>query len=231
MTIEIRDRGQVRLLEMRHGKANAIDIELFEALSAALERALEDGCRALVVTGSGFGIRDWHWISDNLGDARVSMRDVTGQWATINLCGPRARDVLSKVTGNDVSNDGLPFLSARSIELGMAEVLAVRIGYVGELGWELYMPQEYAAHVYNVLWQAGEPFGIADAGYRDYTGFRRGAHVVYYGRYYPDFQTVIERVGATEVAARWGEALGDAITTFIDADGRNFTADEIYHVD
>ena len=72
---------------------------------------------------------------------------------------------------------------------------------------------------------------IADAGYRDYTGFRRGAHVVYYGRYHPDFQTVIDRIGATDVAARWREALGDAITTFTDADGRNFTAAEVYHVD
>jgi L-rhamnose mutarotase len=72
---------------------------------------------------------------------------------------------------------------------------------------------------------------IAEAGYRDYTGFRRGAHVVYYGRYYPDFQTVIDRINATDVAARWGAALGDAITTFTDEDGRNFSATEVYHVD
>jgi len=72
---------------------------------------------------------------------------------------------------------------------------------------------------------------IAEAGYRDYSGFRRGAHVVYFGRYYPDFDTVIERINATDVAARWGEALGDVITTFTGADGRNFTATEIYHQD
>ncbi len=72
---------------------------------------------------------------------------------------------------------------------------------------------------------------IADAGYRDYTGFRRGAHVAYYGRYYPDFQTVIHKVNATDVAARWGEALKDAITTFTDDEGRNVTAVEVYHVD
>ncbi len=72
---------------------------------------------------------------------------------------------------------------------------------------------------------------IADAGYRDYTGFRRGAHVVYYGRYFPDFGTVIDRVNATEVAGRWGEALQDAITTFTDPEGRNITATEIYHVE
>ncbi len=72
---------------------------------------------------------------------------------------------------------------------------------------------------------------IAEAGYRDYTGFRRGPHVVYFGRYFPDFATVIDRINATEVAARWGKSLGDVITTFTDADGRNFTAGEIYHQD
>ena len=72
---------------------------------------------------------------------------------------------------------------------------------------------------------------IADAGYRDYTGFRRGAHVVYFGRYYPDFGTVIEKINATDVAARWGKALKDAITTIIDEDGLNYTALEIYHQD
>ena len=72
---------------------------------------------------------------------------------------------------------------------------------------------------------------IAEAGYRDYTGFRRGAHVVYYGRYYPDFETVIERINATDVATRWGQALADAITILVDDEGRNLTAREIYHVD
>jgi len=72
---------------------------------------------------------------------------------------------------------------------------------------------------------------IAEAGYRDYTGFRRGAHVVYFGRYYPDFQTVIDRINATDVAARWGEALEGVITAFTGPDGRNFTASEIYHQD
>ena len=72
---------------------------------------------------------------------------------------------------------------------------------------------------------------IAEAGYRDYTGFRRGAHVIYVGRYYPDFGTVIDRINATDVAARWGEALKDAITTFTDEDGRNYRATEIYHQD
>jgi L-rhamnose mutarotase len=72
---------------------------------------------------------------------------------------------------------------------------------------------------------------IAEAGYRNYSGFRRGAHVVYFGRYYPDFGTVIDKINATEVAARWGRTLGDAITTFTDEAGLNFTATEIFHQD
>ena len=72
---------------------------------------------------------------------------------------------------------------------------------------------------------------IHAAGYRNYTGFRRGAHVVYFGHYYPDFRTVIARINATEVAARWGQALDGVITTIAGADGHNFTANETYHLD
>ncbi|MEQ1769631.1 MAG: FAD-dependent oxidoreductase [Devosia sp.] len=121
--------------------------------------------RFMVVTGSGFGIRDAAWIRAQLPDD-VAMRDVTGATATINICGPRARDVLQSVTDSNVSNDAHPFLAAREIEIGFARALAVRIGYVGELGYELYVPTEFAAHVYDTLWAAGEQHGIANAGYR-----------------------------------------------------------------
>ena len=123
--------------------------------------------RFLVVTGSGFGVRDKSWIERQLpDDGSVMIREVTQAWATLNLCGPRARDVLQAVSDDAVSNEALPFLSAQMIEVGLAEVLAVRIGYVGELGWELYVPQDYAGHIYDTLWQAGEAHGIANAGYR-----------------------------------------------------------------
>lgn len=120
----------------------------------------------MVVTGSGFGVRDRQWIKTHLpDDGSVALREVTNQLATLNLCGPRAREVLQVVTGADVSNNALPYLSAREIEIGMARALAVRIGYVGELGCELYIPQEFAAHVYEQLWAAGQEFGIVNAGY------------------------------------------------------------------
>ena len=127
---------------------------------------VEEG-RFLVVTGSGFGVRDGHWIARHLpADGSVAMREVTGTYAVINLCGPHARDVLAATSDDDVSNDALPFLGARQVDVGNAQALAVRIGYVGELGYELYVPQEFAVHVYDTLWAAGVRYGIANAGYR-----------------------------------------------------------------
>ena len=120
-----------------------------------------------VVTGSGFGIRDGHWMRSHLpDDGSVVMKDVTSERAVINLCGPKARDVLQTISDDDVSNTALPFLSVKEISLGFAKGYAARIGYVGELGWELYVPVEFANHIYEQLWQAGQEHGIANVGYR-----------------------------------------------------------------
>src|SRR5262249_28742532 len=120
-----------------------------------------------IVTGSAFGTHDQHWIRSHLpADGSAVVRDVTSARAVINLCGPFARQVLEKVAEEDVSNAALPFARCSQITLCAAPVLAIRIGYVGELGWELHIPTEYAAHVYDCLWEAGQPFGIANVGYR-----------------------------------------------------------------
>lgn len=121
----------------------------------------------LVVTGAGFAVRDRSWIERHLpSDGSAVLRDVTGAWATINLCGPHSMEVLRKLTDSGVDNACLPFLGASWLDIGLARALAVRIGYVGELGFELYVPQEYAAHVYEQIWAGGEEFGIVNAGYR-----------------------------------------------------------------
>jgi 4-methylaminobutanoate oxidase (formaldehyde-forming) len=120
-----------------------------------------------IVTGSAFGTHDLHWIRSHLpADDSATIRDVTSGRAVINLCGPHARKVLEKVAEEDVSNAALPFAHCSRITVGAAPVLAVRIGYVGELGWELHIPTEYAGHVYERLWEAGQQFGIANVGYR-----------------------------------------------------------------
>ncbi|MHA1544913.1 MAG: glycine cleavage T C-terminal barrel domain-containing protein, partial [Alphaproteobacteria bacterium] len=126
-----------------------------------------DDQRFYIVTGSGFGVRDAGWIARHLpDDGSVQINDVTNQWAVINLCGPRARDVLAAVTDADVSNAAFPFLEFREIEVDCANVRAARIGYVGELGWELHIPVEWGLHVYRALWRAGQAHGIANVGYR-----------------------------------------------------------------
>ncbi|HEY4331933.1 MAG TPA: aminomethyltransferase family protein, partial [Ilumatobacteraceae bacterium] len=99
-------------------------------------------------------------------DGSVTIRDMTSARAVINLCGPLSRSVLQAVCEDDVSPAAFRYGRARDITIGSAPVLALRIGYVGELGWELHIPTEYAAHVYEILREAGEPHGIIDAGYR-----------------------------------------------------------------
>lgn len=142
-----------------------------------------------LITGSGFGIRDSAWVGRHLPkNGSVAITDVTTRFATINLCGPRARDVLGSVSGDDVANEAFPFLAARPIALGFATAMAVRIGYVGELGYELYVPHESAAHVYEALWEAGEPYGVANAGYRAIDSCRMEKGYLYWsGDITPDY--------------------------------------------
>ena len=118
-----------------------------------------------VVTGSAFGAHDMGWIRTHAGSS-VQIRDLTSANAVINLCGPLARDVLQAVCEDDVSNTAFRYATAQHITIGAAPVLAMRIGYVGELGWELHVPTSYAAHVYEVLWEAGLLHGITNVGYR-----------------------------------------------------------------
>jgi sarcosine dehydrogenase len=120
-----------------------------------------------VVTGAAFGAHDMSWItSQSPRDGSVVIKDATSARAVINLCGPLSRDVLETVCDDDVSNSAFRYGRAREITIGAAPVLALRIGYTGELGWEMHIPTEYAAHVYEVLRDAGAPFGIVDVGYR-----------------------------------------------------------------
>ncbi|MGB3644520.1 MAG: FAD-dependent oxidoreductase [Mesorhizobium sp.] len=177
-----------------------------------------DKDRFLLITGSGFGIHDSHWISRHL-PAGVAMREVTNQYATLNLCGPRARDILQSVSDDDLSNAAFPFLVARRIEIGNATALAVRVGYVGELGYELYIPQEFAAHVYETLRRAGEPHGIADAGYRAVDACRMEKGYLYWsGDISPDYNPYEAGLGFA-VALEKGEFIGRAALAKIKAEG------------
>ena len=120
-----------------------------------------------IVTGTGFATHDFDWIRHNIpAGLDAQLVDVTEQYSVLALMGPRARDTLSAVTPGDVSNVAFPFAQCRRITIGGAQVIALRITYVGELGWELHAPIDAATGVYDSLLEAGRPQGIANAGYR-----------------------------------------------------------------
>ena len=118
-----------------------------------------------VVTGGATGMTDLKWFAAHLpADGSAAVTDVTSSWTTLGLWGPRARDILASVTDSDVSNSGFAFGTCQEIELGGATVLASRISYVGELGWELYAPIELGARIWDTLWAAGRPAGLVPVG-------------------------------------------------------------------
>ncbi len=97
-------------------------------------------------------------------DAHVALTDVTSGYAVLQVQGPRSRELLSRCTTADLSNEAFPYLAAREIEIGYAVVLAIRVTYVGELGWELHVPTEFAVHVHDTLVEAGTDLGIRHVG-------------------------------------------------------------------
>jgi glycine cleavage system aminomethyltransferase T/glycine/D-amino acid oxidase-like deaminating enzyme len=118
-----------------------------------------------VVTGGMHGMADLKWYADHLpDDGSAQITDLTSAWTTLGVWGPRARDILSSLTSDDVSNEAFPFAACRTIEIDSLHVLASRISYVGELGWELYVPIEQGARLWDLVWEAGEPHGIVPAG-------------------------------------------------------------------
>ncbi len=117
-----------------------------------------------VITGGADGPRDRKWFTDHLPVAGVSFADVTSGVCTVGVWGPRARDLLASVTADDVSNEGFPFGTAKAITVDGVPVLAVRISYVGDLGWELHAPFEQGQRLWDALYEAGRPLGVVPAG-------------------------------------------------------------------
>ncbi|RWE58193.1 FAD-dependent oxidoreductase [Mesorhizobium sp.] len=123
--------------------------------------------RFYVVTGTGFRTHDFSWIGDHVGnELDVTLTDVTEDFGTLSLMGPRARDVLAAVTDADVSNTAFPFGHAREISIAGHTVRALRVTYVGELGWELHVPIAATGEIFDALMRAGEKHGIRPVGYR-----------------------------------------------------------------
>jgi 4-methylaminobutanoate oxidase (formaldehyde-forming) len=127
-------------------------------------RIAED--RFYIVTGTGFRTHDLGWIADHLPQGDVRIEDVTEGWGTLSLMGPRAREVLEAVTDADVSNAAFPFGHVREIDIAGAKTRALRVTYVGELGWELHVPLQATGRVFDSLISAGAGAGLRPVGYR-----------------------------------------------------------------
>jgi 4-methylaminobutanoate oxidase (formaldehyde-forming) len=121
-----------------------------------------------LVTGSNFIGNDLGFVRMGVrpGDPPVEIRDVTEELATIGLWGPKAREVLQSVSKSDISNKAIPYMSSATINIQGVPVLAQRVTYVGELGWEFYVAAERATQVWDALYAAGEKFGIEPGGYK-----------------------------------------------------------------
>jgi glycine cleavage system aminomethyltransferase T/glycine/D-amino acid oxidase-like deaminating enzyme len=120
-----------------------------------------------IVTGTAFGNHDREWMRRNLpDDGEVRIADVTSQWACFGVWGPRARDALQPLTPADLSNEAFPYMTLQEITVGDVPLRALRVTYVGELGWELYCPTEYGLGLWRAVWEAGQEHGIVAGGYR-----------------------------------------------------------------
>lgn len=150
-----RDLGRLTYTQLLNSRGG-IECDLTVA------RLAED--RFYIVTGTGFRTHDFGWIADHLPAQGTALQDVTEDWGTLSLMGPAARAILSKVTAADVSNSALPFGSAREIIIAGVPVRALRVTYVGELGWELHIPIAALGTVYDAL-MAADPL-LKPVGYR-----------------------------------------------------------------
>jgi 4-methylaminobutanoate oxidase (formaldehyde-forming) len=128
-------------------------------------RVAEDRFR--IVTGTAFGRHDLAWIRAHAPeDGSVLVDDVTSRFACLGLWGPAARDILQPLTTSDLGNDAFPYMRARELTVGPVPCLALRVTYVGELGWELYCPTEFGLRLWDALWESGRGHGLVAGGYK-----------------------------------------------------------------
>jgi 4-methylaminobutanoate oxidase (formaldehyde-forming) len=153
-----RDVGQVTYTQMLNARGG-IECDF------TVTRLAEDRFR--IVTGTAFGQHDVAWIRQHAPeDGSVQVVDVTSQYACYGVWGPAARDILQPLTIDDLSNEPFPYMRARPIAVGRVPCLALRVTYVGELGWELYCPVEFGLALWDTLWEAGSPHGLLAGGYK-----------------------------------------------------------------
>ena len=158
-----------------------------------------------VVTGGAHGMADKKWFADQLPtDGTAQITDLTSAYTTLGLWGPKAREILAAVTSDDVSNDGFKFGTCRVLEIGPLRVLASRISYVGDLGWELYLPIEQGARLWDILWDAGQPHGLIPVGIGVYgtTGRLEKSYRAYGAELETDYNVVEAGMQTAKVKAQ-----------------------------
>jgi 4-methylaminobutanoate oxidase (formaldehyde-forming) len=184
--------GRIVYTAMLNGRAG-IECDL------TVTRLAEDAY--LIVTAAAAATHDAAWIRRHLDGARAMFTDVTSGQAVIGVMGPRARALLARLTDADLGNAAFPFAASREIWLASAPVRATRITYVGELGWELYIPAEFALGVYDALVAAGEDLGLRHAGYHAMDSLRMEKAYRSWGHDLGSEDTPLE--AGLEFAVRW----------------------------
>src|SRR6185312_15340083 len=161
----------------------------------------------LIVTGAETETKDFNWLQRHIpSSANCVLTNVTSGMGVLSLMGPRSRELLQSLTPQDVSNGAFPFATSRVIELGYALVRASRITYVGELGWELYVPTEFMQGVYDELAGAGASFGLVHAGYHALNSLRIEKAYRHWGHDITDEDTPLE--AGLGFAVSWDKAGG-----------------------
>ncbi|MFT5203604.1 MAG: glycine cleavage system T protein [Candidatus Aldehydirespiratoraceae bacterium] len=155
-----------------------------------VNRMAED--RFFVVTAAAAENRDWTWLRRAAVGKQVTMVNVTHDQAMLGVMGPNSRALLSELTSADLSNDGFHFGTGQPIEIAGAQVLALRLSYVGELGWELYVPNADSVAVYDAIVEAGTSHGLVHAGYHAMDSLRLEAGMRHWGHDITDEDTPIE---------------------------------------
>ncbi len=160
-----------------------------------------------IVTSATSQLRDFHCLKDHIpNEAHAFLTDVTSAQAVLSIMGPKARDLLTTITSSDVSHNAFPFGQSKVIEIGNALVRATRLTYVGELGWELYIPMEFAQGVYDEIISAGEKFGLRHVGYHAMDSLRLEKAYRHWGHDITDEDTPLE--AGLGFAVAWDKSCG-----------------------
>jgi 4-methylaminobutanoate oxidase (formaldehyde-forming) len=183
-------------------------------------RLAED--RYMVVSGAAVTNRDLDWLARNIpDDVHCSCTDVTAAWAVLGVMGPGSRALLEAVTSSDLSNAAFPFGTAQPVEVGCAVATAVRVSYVGELGWELYVPSDQSRHAYDVLLESGANHGLVPAGMHALDSCRIEKKFLHFGHDIADEDTPVE--AGMRFVCNFDKPIHfigrDAVSAQLDADG------------